>query len=80
MGFNRNQHLRENLDALRIVFALEKQKRKASAAEIAQMQRYSGFGGLKFVLNPVQGSGVEKYWTKSDLPFLPLTQELHKIL
>ncbi|MCY0969896.1 N-6 DNA methylase, partial [Chryseobacterium wangxinyae] len=80
MGFNKNQHLRENLDALRLVFALEKQKRKATAVEIAQLQRYSGFGGLKFVLNPVKGFGVEKYWTKLDLPFLPLTHELHKLL
>lgn len=80
MGFNKNQHLRENLEALRLVFALEKQRRRATAAEIAQLQRYSGFGGLKFVLNPVQGSGFEKYWTRSDLPFLPLTQELHKLL
>lgn len=61
MGFNKNQHLRENLDALRLVFALEKQKRKATAAENVQLQRYSGFGGLKFVLNRVQGYDVEKY-------------------
>ncbi|WP_262152604.1 N-6 DNA methylase [Chryseobacterium foetidum] len=80
MGFNKFRHLHDNLEALRLVFTLEKERRRATASEIEQLQKYSGFGGLKFVLNAATIKDAEKYWTKSELPFLPLTKSLHQLL
>ena len=54
MGFSKKQHLQQNIDALRIAFKLEKEKRQATVGERLLMMRYSGFGGLKFVLNPIE--------------------------
>lgn len=53
MGFSKKQHLQQNIDALRIAFKLEKEKRQATVGERLLMMQYSGFGGLKFVLNPI---------------------------
>ena len=52
MGFSKKQHLQQNIDALRIAFKLEKENRQSSVEERLLMMQYSGFGGLKFVLNP----------------------------
>lgn len=52
MGFNKREHLQHNIEALQIVFTLEKEKRHATETEKMQLKQYSGFGGLKFVLNP----------------------------
>jgi hypothetical protein len=51
MGFSKRFHLQQNIDALRIVFKLEKEKRQATVGERCYdaIQR---IGGLKFVLNP----------------------------
>jgi hypothetical protein len=54
MGFSKRQHLQQNIDALRIAFKLEKEKRQATVGERLLMMQYSGFGGLKFVLNPIE--------------------------
>ena len=54
MGFSKKQHLQQNIDALRIAFTLEKEKRHATVGERLLMMQYSGFGGLKFVLNTVE--------------------------
>ncbi|MBD8082802.1 N-6 DNA methylase [Chryseobacterium caseinilyticum] len=80
MGFNKHRHLEDNLEALRLVFSLEKEKRRATASEVEVLKRYSGFGGLKFVLNSATTKDAERYWTKSELPFLPLTKNLHQLL
>nr|WP_315240072.1 N-6 DNA methylase [uncultured Flavobacterium sp.] len=80
MGFNKRQHLQRNIDALRIAFKLEKESRKASAGERLLMMQYSGFGGLKFVLNPVQNPIDINHWRKTEHELFPLTRELHQIL
>lgn len=80
MGFSKKQHLQQNIDALRIAFKLEKENRKASVGERLLMMQYSGFGGLKFVLNPVENEIDINHWRKTEHDLFPITQELHQLL
>ncbi len=80
MGFSKRFHLQQNIDALRIVFKLEKENRKASTDERLLMMQYSGFGGLKFVLNPAENQLDIKNWRKTEQVLFPLTQKLHELL
>ncbi|MEA1849667.1 N-6 DNA methylase [Chryseobacterium sp. MHB01] len=80
MGFSKRQHLQQNIDALRIAFILEKEKRQATVGERLLMMQYSGFGGLKFVLNPVEYAVDINNWRKTEHDLFPLTQELHQLL
>lgn len=80
MGFSKRQHLQWNIDALRIAFKLEKEQRKAVVGERLLMMQYSGFGGLKFVLNPIENEIDINHWRKTEHELFPLTQELHQVL
>ncbi|KEQ31131.1 DNA methylase [Elizabethkingia miricola] len=80
MGFSKRQHLQQNIDALRIAFKLEKEKRQATVGERLLMMQYSGFGGLKFVLNPIANEIDINHWRKTEHEFFPITQELHRLL
>ncbi|MCC2599441.1 N-6 DNA methylase [Sphingobacterium sp. FBM7-1] len=80
MGFSKKQHLRQNIDALRIAFTLEKEKRQATAGERLSMMQYSGFGGLKFVLNPIASETDINNWRKTEHDLFPIMQELHQLL
>src|SRR5690554_1356475 len=80
MGFSKKQHLQQNIDALRIAFTLEKEKRQATVSERLLMMQYSGFGGLKFVLNPITDEIDINHWRKTDHDLFPITQELHQLL
>src|SRR5690554_1469475 len=80
MGFSKKQHLQQNIDALRIAFTLEKEKRQATEGERLLLMRYSGFGGLKFVLNPIANETDINHWRKTEHDLYPLTQELHRLL
>ena len=80
MGFSKRFHLQQNIDALRIVFKLEKEKRQATVGERLLMMQYSGFGGLKFVLNPIANDIDINHWRKTEHDLFPITQELHQLL
>jgi N12 class adenine-specific DNA methylase len=80
MGFSKRQHLQNNIDALRICFGLEKENRKASEGEKLLLMKYSGFGGLKFILNPVEYDIDINNWRKTEHDLFPLTRELHQLL
>ncbi|SDG18294.1 N-6 DNA methylase [Epilithonimonas hungarica] len=80
MGFSKKQHLQQNIDALRIAFKLEKENRQATVGERLLMLQYSGFGGLKFVLNPIANEIDINHWRKTEHDLFPLTQELHQLL
>jgi hypothetical protein len=69
MGFSKRQHLQQNIDALRIAFKLEKEKRQATVGERLLMMQYSGFGGLKFVLNPIENEIDINHWRKTEHDF-----------
>jgi N12 class adenine-specific DNA methylase len=80
MAFSKREHLRQNIAALCIAFTLEKEKRPAIETERQQLLLYSGFGGLKFVLNPVDTSEAINRWVKSEQDLFPMTLELHQLL
>ena len=63
------QRLRDNIEA--IWHALSATKYDAET-----LSKYTGFGGLTFVLNPLEKSA----WSKSDLQYYELTVKLHNIL
>ncbi|MDV3970128.1 DNA methylase [Elizabethkingia anophelis] len=80
MGFSKKQHLQQNIDALRIAFTLEREKRQATVGERLSLMQYSGFGGLKFVLNPIADETDINHWRKTEHDLFPITQELHQLL
>ncbi|MFB9080204.1 N-6 DNA methylase [Flavobacterium procerum] len=80
MGFSKKQHLQQNIDALRIAFKLENENRQASEGERLLMMQYSGFGGLKFVLNPIADENDINNWKKSEQELFPMTLQLYQLL
>lgn len=76
MGFSKKQHLLNNIEAIKLAFEIEKAKRLATASEKEVLSLYSGFGGLKFILNP---NDISK-WKTSDRDFYQSTQELLQII
>ncbi|TCN59629.1 N-6 DNA methylase [Flavobacterium circumlabens] len=80
MAFNKREHLKKNIEALQLVFLLEKEKRQATENERQLLMKYSGFGGLKFVLNPADKADDLHRWVKSEQDLFALTQELHQVL
>ncbi len=51
MAYNKHQHLRQNIDALRCAFTLEREGRMPTSEEVKMLRLYSGFGALKEVLD-----------------------------
>ena len=80
MAFNRKEKLRDNIEAIRTVFTLEKQQRAATPEEREILGRFCGFGGLKCILNPAANLMDAAQWTKSDRELFPLTAELHRLI
>ncbi len=80
MAYNKRQHLLDNTEAIGTMFRLEKENRRPSEEELDQLRKFSGFGGLKCVLNPVGSLEDTLRWTKSDLPLFPLVRELHQVI
>ncbi|WP_417173371.1 N-6 DNA methylase [Alistipes finegoldii] len=80
MAFNRKAKLRDNIEAIRTAFELDKAGRAATSEEREQLARYCGFGGLKCILNPASSLTDAVQWAKSDLELFPLTVELHKLI
>lgn len=57
MAYNKKEHLRANIDAIRTAFTLDRESRQATAAEKEILARYSGFGAIKEILDPVPAAG-----------------------
>ena len=80
MAFNRKQKLRDNIEAIRTAFTLEREQRAATAEERAILRKYCGFGGLKCILNPARELTDAVHWAKSDLELFTPTVELHRLI
>ena len=80
MAFNKKQRLRENIEAIRTAFTLEKEQRTPTARERVLLERYCGFGGLKCILNPARELTDAVHWAKSDLDLFAPTIELHRLI
>jgi hypothetical protein len=80
MAYNKKAHLKTNTEAIRIAFTLDREKRRATGAERAVLQQYSGFGGIKCILNPAEKESDKAYWTKTDLELFPMVADLHRLI
>jgi hypothetical protein len=80
MSYNKKAHLGSNTEAIRIAFALDRERCRATGVEHEVLQQYSGFGGIKCILNPVEKETDKNYWTKTDLELFPLVSNLHKLI
>ena len=80
MAFNRKQKLRDNIEAIRTLFTLDREQRTPTERERALLERYCGFGGLKCILNPARELSNAVHWAKSDLELFAPTVELHRII
>ena len=72
MAYNKTEHLRRNIDAIRTAFLLEKEGRTATEAEQEILRSYSGFGAIKEVL--------EELPLRRNTHLTPLIEELHPVL
>ena len=80
MGYNKRIHLRQNIDAIRLALILDKERREATPEERSVLSLYSGFGGLKAILNPVDKPEDIRHWSKSEAELFPLVAELYQVL
>ncbi|MDR0506800.1 MAG: N-6 DNA methylase [Dysgonamonadaceae bacterium] len=80
MAYNKKAHLKTNTEAIRIAFALDREKRRATGAERFVLQQYSGFGGIKCILNPAEKESDKGYWTKTDMELFPMVADLHRLI
>jgi N12 class adenine-specific DNA methylase len=80
MAYNKKAHLLANTDAIRIAFALDREKRLATEAERSVLQKYSGFGGIKCILNPTEKESDIACWTKTDAELFPSVSDLHRLI
>ena len=80
MAFNCKQRLRDNIEAIRTAFILDRERRTATAEEQAILRKYCGFGGLKCILNPAKELTDAVHWAKSDLELFAPTVELHRLV
>lgn len=72
--FNKTAHLRQNIDAIKAAFTLDREKREATPEERQILQAYSGFGAIKEVIDPLPKDGGKT------TPLTPLIEELHTVL
>ena len=80
MSYNKKTHLRQNIDAIRLAFKLDKENREATPEEREILAAYSGFGGIKAILNPADKPEDINRWSKSEVELFPMVQELHEVL
>lgn len=81
MAYNRLQTMRDNIEAIRMVFSLGVKGRGAqSAEEIAVLRKYAGFGGLKCILNDANELADAAKWSKSDIELFAPTVELRRLI
>lgn len=80
MSYNKRTHLRQNIDAIKLALRLDKEQKKATPEEREILAKYSGFGGIKAILNPADKPEDIERWSKSEVELFPLVQELHEVL
>ncbi len=80
MGYNRLQTMRDNTEAIRLAFKLGVERRGPDVQECQVLRRYSGFGGLKCILNPADDIGDVAQWAKSDIDLFAPTVELRRLI
>ncbi len=79
-AYNKKEHLRLNMEAIRLAFTLDREKRRATAEEREALAAYSGFGAIKAILNPSPLQVPVEKWAKADRELYPLIKELYEII
>lgn len=81
MGYNSQQKLRDNIEAISIVLEL-KPGISPTKEQAGVLMKYSGFGGLKAVLYPYESKEewIKLGASKQDLALRPQVMELHQLL
>lgn len=81
MGYNSQQKLRDNIEAIRIALEL-KPGTVPTREQAGVLKKYSGFGGLKAVLFPNESreKWIKLNASKQDLNLYPHVLELHQLL
>ena len=73
MAYNKKLALIANITAIDVAFRIRNERTKATENEKQQLEAYTGFGGLKVILNDENDlSG----WSRTDLELLPAVQNL----
>ena len=80
MAYGKKAHLTDNIQAIETALRLEKENRRATSSEREILSRYSGFGGLKCILNPARTLDDASRWKKSELDLFPLVADLHRVI
>ncbi len=80
MSYNKSQKLQDNISAIYTVLKLRREGRQASAGEREILRKYSGFGGLKFILNSARSDDDREFWKSSDRPFFSQVRDLYDII
>ena len=76
MGYNKREHLKANILAIETAFKLDKENRKATDYEKEILSKYTGFGGIRSLMYPLDNP----VWSESDKSLLPLAKELYDIV
>lgn len=80
MAYNKFQKLKDNVEAIETVLRLQKEGRVADEFERFLLSNYSGFGGLKFILNPASSVEDKKYWKHSDWSYFDKVRDLYGVI
>ena len=78
--YNKKEHLRANIEAIKTIFALHREQRTATEEEMEVLRAYTGFGALKCILSPANTMEDIARWNKSELELFPLVMELHRTI
>ncbi|RXE70575.1 hypothetical protein ED352_09500 [Muribaculaceae bacterium Isolate-002 (NCI)] len=79
MAYNKLQTMRDNINAIRCAFQIGVEKRAPDPIERVVLGRYSGFGGLKCILNDANELADAAKWSKSDIELFAPTVELRRL-
>lgn len=80
MSYSKKAHLLRNLQIIKLLLPLDRDRQEATPDMLSLLGSYSGFGGLKCVLLPVASAEDRRRWPKSELELFPLVQELHRAI
>ena len=72
--------MRDNINAIRCAFQIGVEKRAPDPIERVVLGRYSGFGGLKCILNDANELADAAKWSKSDIELFAPTVALRRMI
>ncbi len=80
MSYNRQQTMRDNIEAIRVALRLGVERRAPNESERDELSKYAGFGGLKCILNDADELADAARWSESDRPLFAQTFQLRQMI